>query len=133
MVGGSLVFKFSEAPVNYRAFVVVAAVSLLGAVGCSSAPTTKPAAPAATATPAPADASAKAATAEAKTDALKCKRDSDERSIEIEAVEKTSCKVWYSKFGQRANIASSAKGTSHCHDVRNKIKSNLEGAGFKCQ
>ena len=101
----------------------------IASIGCSNTAKketeTKAPAPVATETKAPAP--------PAPTNAVKCKNSKEERTIEIETVQPKGCKVWYTKSGQRQNIASSSQGTQHCENVSGKIKTNLQSAGYTCQ
>ena len=40
--------------------------------------------------------------------ALTCKKASEERKLEIEAVKPKGCKLWYTKSGERKNVARSS-------------------------
>lgn len=62
-----------------------------------------------------------------------CSRGGEQRKLEIEVVEPKGCKVQYTKFGERSNVASSTVGSAHCETVRDRIKGNLEGVGFSCK
>jgi len=61
-----------------------------------------------------------------------CQRDKDVRSFEIEVSQPKGCELVYSKHGSKEKIASSAHGTTHCEQVRERVRGNLEAAGFKC-
>lgn len=61
-----------------------------------------------------------------------CKQGEDVRQIEIEILSPKGCKVWYSKFGKKNQVASSINGKQHCDVVRSKMNSNLENGGFDC-
>lgn len=64
-------------------------------------------------------------------DIFVCKRDSDVREVYIEPVTPLGCKLWYSN-DKSGPVASSVRGLSHCEAVNQKIRTNLEAAGFKC-
>lgn len=66
-------------------------------------------------------------------DVYVCKRDSDVREVYIEPVSPLGCKLWYSNIKTGNPVASSTKGLTHCETVNQKIRSNLETAGFKCE
>lgn len=103
-----------------------------GTLGCSQTPTktaTAESAPAAAPVAAPAQAPAAEAT---KAGMLSCAKEKDARTVEIEAVGKKACNVWYTKFGSRDKIAWSTTGTEHCDKVRGRIEENLKTAGFQC-
>lgn len=60
-----------------------------------------------------------------------CKNSQDSRILEIQVLSK-GCKLWYSKLGNKNEIASSAYGIKHCDQVRSKVVSNLKAGGFEC-
>lgn len=66
-------------------------------------------------------------------DRIICKLDSDERLIEIVKTASGGCEVKYTKQGKTSSAASSAKGSSHCKHVSDKIKSNLTKTGYSCE
>lgn len=105
------------------------------AMGCShlkkqeAAPAT-PAAP--TAEQAAADAKAKAAQEAAKKNEITCKLDNEVRTLEIETLTPKGCKLWYTRSGDRNTVASSTLGNTHCEQVRERIRNNLETAAYKC-
>ena len=109
-------------------------------VSCSSKQ--KDAAPATTTPAATKDAKkadkkqTKAAAAPAKTAAtagsVVCKSGSDTRTIEV-VTKDGGCEVAYTKFDQTSTPGTSASGTAHCETVKEKIKTNLENSGFKCE
>ena len=78
----------------------------------------------------------KAAAAPAKTAAtagsVVCKSGSDTRTIEV-VTKDGGCEVAYTKFDQTSTPGTSASGTAHCETVKEKIKTNLENSGFKCE
>jgi hypothetical protein len=67
-----------------------------------------------------------------QTGSLVCKHGADTRSIEV-ITKDGGCEVSYTKDGQSTTPAHSANGTAHCESVKEKIKGNLEGSGFKCE
>lgn len=113
-------------------------VSLGLIAGCAAKPTTTstaavvpvnpPKTAAATTTPAPATTQAKPTSI----DIFVCKRDSDVREVYIEPVTPLGCKLWYSNDKSGQPVASSVRGLAHCEAVNQKIRTNLETAGFKC-
>lgn len=114
-------------------------VFLLGVSACSSK---EKAVENTEATPtAPVDA---AATDTAKSDAVKtdtdaagtkasCTLDKDTRVIEVKKTESGGCELFYSKFGEAKSVASSGFGLQYCEEVKDRIQSNLNKAGFSCQ
>lgn len=78
-------------------------------------------------TPAPTTAQAKPTSI----DIFVCKRESDVREVYIEPVTPLGCKSWYSN-DKSGPVASSVRGLAHCEAVNQKIRTNLETAGFKC-
>lgn len=93
-------------------------------------------APPANATPATAAPAAKPETASVaqppQIESLICKRAEENRSIEIEPSQPQGCRLWYTRNGTRSAVASSVKSAVHCNQVRDRIRSNLENADFKC-
>lgn len=79
------------------------------------------------------DAKAKKAAATATSaGSLVCKSGSDTRSIDV--IQKDGgCELSYTKFNETTTPATSANGTAHCESVKEKIKGNLESAGFTCE
>ncbi len=69
--------------------------------------------------------------AAASAGAMTCKNGSDTRTLEVVAKD-SGCEVSYTKFGETTTPASSVNGTAHCDSVRDRIKTNLENAGFQC-
>lgn len=63
---------------------------------------------------------------------MSCTRQADVRKVELESPASKGCEVWYSSYGNRNKVAWSANGQKHCEGVREKIKSNLENAGYQC-
>lgn len=61
-----------------------------------------------------------------------CKSGSDTRTIEV-VTKDGGCEVAYTKFDQTSTPGTSASGTAHCETVKEKIKTNLENSGFKCE
>ena len=141
-------FQLYGGRVKLRVVAVVMSLSFVGVMGCStkaskdstSAPTG--AAPSASASPSAspspnaspvAQPQAKSAAPVASGKEMTCSRASEQRKLEVEAVQPKGCTVWYTKFGERSNIASSTVGEAHCNTVRDRIKGNLEAAGFACK
>lgn len=102
---------------------------------CSSKSKSPPAsAPAATQA---ADKNSKDAARKPKTPAMTaetvtCVNEKDSRTIAVASEATKSCSVTYTKFGTAENIASSTQGTDHCKNVSDRIRKNLEAAGFTC-
>lgn len=74
---------------------------------------------------------AKSATS-ANASSVVCKNGSDTRTVEVVSKD-GGCEVSYTKFDQTTTPATAASGTEHCANVQDKIKGNLETAGFKCE
>ena len=120
---------------------VIAALTALSMVACSSAKKTETAQPAAkvpTASAAPAakteTTTATPATAKksATGDSTVCKYEDVTREISI--VENTDrCVVEYTKDGEKKEIGSGLPKSPICQSVAEKVKSNLEAAGYKCE
>ncbi|MGE0528232.1 MAG: hypothetical protein AB7G93_03140 [Bdellovibrionales bacterium] len=129
-----------------RTWVIIAAIGLFAAAGCSSkdkSEDTAATAPekATEQSQAPAEsksAEAGKATPEAKTkseatgERMECSVKGDERFLEIRKTD-SGCELAYTKNGQEAVVASSVNGTSHCESTQEKIKGRLEEAGFTCK
>jgi len=72
---------------------------------------------------------------------ITCQRGSDQRTIKIEARDDRTpaqskedflCQVHYEKYGNSERVAWANSSKTHCEDVKSRIQSNLEDAGFKC-
>jgi hypothetical protein len=72
---------------------------------------------------------AKSAAADAENREV-CTRGGDSRLIKLESVEPKGCRLLYPNAGNQ--IAASTVGNTHCVEVREKIRKNLEKVGFKC-
>lgn len=59
-----------------------------------------------------------------------CKSNSDIRTISVQDAEGGGFEVIYTKFGNSKSIANG--GRTHCEKIRDRIKANLENAGFTC-
>ncbi len=62
-----------------------------------------------------------------------CTLDKDTRVIEVKKTEAGGCELFYTKFGESKSVASSGFGTQYCEEVKDRIQSNLNKAGFTCQ
>lgn len=62
-----------------------------------------------------------------------CTLDKDKRMIEVKADGENRCEVLYTKYDQQQSIASADSDVNHCQKVQERVQSNLENAGFKCQ
>lgn len=69
----------------------------------------------------------------AKSVTLTCSSGSDKRIIVTDAKEGGGCDVTYTKDGQSQPVASARNEVEYCDGVVQKMKSTLEGAGFKCE
>ncbi|HEX4926040.1 MAG TPA: hypothetical protein VFV50_18245 [Bdellovibrionales bacterium] len=74
-------------------------------------------------------------------DAIYCQRDLDNRVITIkerdsrvpaQSKEDFLCEVHYDKYGKSERVAWANGSKNHCDEVRGRIQTNLESAGFKC-
>jgi hypothetical protein len=63
---------------------------------------------------------------------VNCKNGLDERVIAAEP-KGTGCQVLYTKSKVSIPTATSTRGTKHCEEVAERMKGNLERAGFKCE
>lgn len=64
--------------------------------------------------------------------AVTCTSKSDSRKISVLNVTEGGCGVVYNKMGEDKTVAMAKVDMNYCDNVSNKIKSNLEGAGFNC-
>lgn len=67
---------------------------------------------------------------------VSCTSGTDEEDVRTIAVLDGSnggCGVVYTKFGNSETVAVAQYNMEYCPEVQNKIKSNLEAAGFTCQ
>lgn len=62
-----------------------------------------------------------------------CTTGSDERKVEVVKANASECEVYYTKNGNKTRIAHAKYGAQYCSEVANRVKTNLEGAGFTCQ
>lgn len=62
-----------------------------------------------------------------------CTLDKDTRVIEVKKTESGGCELFYTKFGEAKSVASSGFGTQYCEEVKDRIQTNLNKAGFTCQ
>ena len=62
-----------------------------------------------------------------------CSLDKDTRIIEVKKTESGGCELFYTKFGEEKSVASSGFGTQYCEEVKDRIQTNLDKAGFSCQ
>ena len=62
-----------------------------------------------------------------------CILDKDTRVIEVKKTEGGGCELFYTKFGEAKSVASSGFGTQYCEEVKDRIQTNLNKAGFACQ
>jgi hypothetical protein len=117
---------------SYR---IVLLVAFLSVFGCAThkektteapVPTLDPVASAETAAPTP----SVAPNANSK---VQCVAAEDKRTIEIDRADEKGCRLLYSNFSDKDAVAWSIKGPTHCINVRDQIKTTLEGAGFKCE
>ncbi len=63
---------------------------------------------------------------------ITCTLGGDTRTIAVKT-EGEGCEVIYTKFNEPASIASGSKGSEHCTTVANRVRDNLQNAGFKCE
>jgi len=124
------------------AFRILAAVSVAFAfTACKTAPKSadpKPAAPAvqpaARVAPAePVKTAVKAGSKESTLDSLvTCKSGSDERTVEISKND-AGCTVHYTKGGEAKEIGSAQNDHGTCQQIADKVRGNLQNAGFACK
>lgn len=64
---------------------------------------------------------------------VRCTSGSDQRGIVV-LPKDAGCELHYSKFGTSSVIANAQNsGTEYCDQVQDKVRKNLEAAGFSCQ
>lgn len=63
---------------------------------------------------------------------LKCIVGKDERSILLDK-EPKRCEVYYTKFGEKSQVAWAEATPSLCTEVFQKIRTNIEEKGYKCE
>ncbi len=64
---------------------------------------------------------------------ISCKGSGDDvRTIAV-AKDGGGCKVEYTKSGSTQTIATAAADFGYCQEKSDKVRANLEGAGFKCE
>jgi PBP1b-binding outer membrane lipoprotein LpoB len=64
---------------------------------------------------------------------VECVTGNDKREIALIKPEAGGCEVHYQKFGQNRVAASAKRDTEHCTGIYERIKGNLESAGFVCK
>lgn len=64
---------------------------------------------------------------------ITCKNGGDERTLEMTSGDGKVCRLVYTKGGEAKEVASGTADATRCNEVRDRIKGNLEGAGFKCE
>ncbi len=62
-----------------------------------------------------------------------CKTAKETRELKVITTESKGCELHYSKFGKNSVVATSKKGTQHCDDVMNRIKTKLAEAKYSCE
>jgi hypothetical protein len=61
-----------------------------------------------------------------------CTKNSDTRKVAVVTSTSEGCGVVYNKAGQDKTVAVAKSDLSHCDTVAEKIKTNLQAAGFDC-
>jgi hypothetical protein len=61
-----------------------------------------------------------------------CTKNSDTRKVAVVTSTSEGCGVVYNKAGQDKTVAVAKSDLSHCDTVAEKIKTNLQTAGFDC-
>ena len=62
---------------------------------------------------------------------ITCNVNKDKRVISLDKSPKR-CEVFYTKFGEKSQVAWAEATPSICTDVMSKIRTNIENKGFKC-
>ena len=115
--------------------LLVLSISLLFIAGCSSkgkkgeGTTAKDGAKQEASADSKADGKTSSATSASKST---CMMKNDKRVIDVRTQNK-GCELAYTKFGNEEVVATSMNGTDHCQKIADRIKGNLENAGFKCE
>lgn len=120
---------------NVKKIIILTAV-LVGLGACSSADKKegmKADAPAATTNATPAKTDDAKAAGQAMGSKSSCTLDKDTRVIEVKKTDAGGCELFYTKFGEAKSVASSGFGTQYCEEVKDRIQSNLNKAGFACK
>lgn len=76
---------------------------------------------------------AKSEAKEAMGSKASCTLDKDTRVIEVKKTESGGCELFYTKFGEAKSVATSGFGTQYCEEVKDRIQTNLNKAGFACK
>ncbi|RME15300.1 MAG: hypothetical protein D6797_06840 [Bdellovibrio sp.] len=76
---------------------------------------------------------AKEASAKGSQIHFQCQLEKDVRSIEVVVNEKGRCEVLYTKNKETQSKANGVPDSGFCPKVANRIKNNLEKAGFQCR
>lgn len=63
---------------------------------------------------------------------IMCVRETEQRKLETQNSSPSGCELWYTSYGNRHKIAWSTKAKTHCESTSERIRKNLESAGFKC-
>lgn len=63
---------------------------------------------------------------------IACSNKGDSRKITVLNVTEGGCGVVYNKAGEDKTVAQAKSAMDYCDTVANKMKSNLEAAGFDC-
>ena len=63
---------------------------------------------------------------------MTCSLNDDVRPISVLAGENGGCGVVYNRLGTVKTVAVAENVMEYCDEVQNKIKGNLESAGFNC-
>ena len=74
----------------------------------------------------------KAKPEKSKGQTVKCLYGKEERIISLDKAPKR-CEVFYFKNGEKSQAGWAESNPKICTDVVDKIRSNIEGQGFKCQ
>jgi membrane protein involved in colicin uptake len=134
-------YNKGDAAMKYGIFSLVLGMTLaISLTGCSSAkkadapaaaaPAAKEAAaPTANKTAPKAKAAAVASTAAGD---IVCEYSDIKRELKV-IQNPDGCKTEYTKDGATQEVASGAVGSNFCGEVANRIKGNLEAAGYKCR
>lgn len=108
---------------------IIAILTLATMVGCSTAKKNTTAEPA---KPATKNGKAETIPGGASTTSTICSIKSETRTIEI-VPDGKGCKTIYTKSGTPNTVGTGRNGTISCEKIAEKVKGNLEAAGYKCK
>ena len=70
---------------------------------------------------------------ESTKDQMTCSLNNDVRSLTHSKLDSGGCVVDYEKFGESRQVAKASSDLAYCGTVMDRIRNNLEKAGFSCE